>query len=219
MKKWRYPLQLHIGLLFVLVVLSTGVIISGIAVSRSAEMLTNATDALFARISKQTVSDIQGVFAPGESAVGLLAFHPLAEADTLDKRLASLPILRQALSLSPDVASLFVGYKTGDFFMLRRLPKEAPARAALRAPEDAQFAVQSIEHPAEGPPIGSFIYFDRDLGEISRDNRPDYVGFDPRTRPWYVAALDSPFQIKTAPYVFCILFGNRDDVGLAGGQW
>ena len=202
MQPWRYTLKLHIGLIFLLVVLASCVTIAGISLARSSQMLTRATDDLFSRISKETVTDIQTAFLPGENAVALMAQHPVTDAASLDKRLDSLPIFKQALGLSPNQASLFVGYDNGDFFMFRRLPDSPEARATLRAPDGAKFAVQSIEHPASGPAIGTFLYYDADLGEMKRDDRPDYVTFDPRKRPWYEKASVSLFQIKTQPYVF-----------------
>jgi len=202
MQPWRYTLKLHIGLIFLLVVLASCVAIAGIGLTRSSQILTNATDDLFQRISKETIADVQNAFQPGENAVALMAHHPVTDAKTLDERLEHLDTFKQALGLSPNLASLFVGYDNGDFFMFRRLPDSPEARTALRAPDGAKYSVQSIEHPAQGPAIGTFLYFAADLSEIKRDDRPDYVSFDPRKRPWYEMANVSLFQIKTPPYVF-----------------
>ena len=89
---------------------------------------------------------------------------------------------------------------TGAFFLVRFIRDEV-TRAALNAPADAAFVVQSIERTQGGAPSVKFIDLRSDGSRIDVVDRPDFA-FDPRTRPWYVKAAATSEQVLTDPYVF-----------------
>ena len=76
----------------------------------------------------------------------------LATATSLEQRLGLLPLVRSALDSSVAVTTSYVGYPNGDFFLVRRLRTESEL-IRMRAPEGAEYVVQSIERrrqPARG---------------------------------------------------------------------
>jgi hypothetical protein len=97
------------------------------------------------------------------------------------------------------LTALYVGYDDGGFSSCG--PFAMSRRAALKAPADAAFVVQSIERTPSGTPSVKFIELRSDGSRIDVVDRPDFA-FDPRTRPWYVKAASTQDQVQTDPYAF-----------------
>jgi HD-GYP domain-containing protein (c-di-GMP phosphodiesterase class II)/HAMP domain-containing protein len=199
-RRRRYPLGVLVATIFVILLLVAGLTIGGLAYNRSSAMLTRAADDLFDRVASETTQEMRAIVAPGEALVDVLAQTRLAVAGTLAARLETLPLLREALTASPNVSALYAGYANGDFFLLRRLPRNVEERRQLGAPEQAAYLVQNIERSAGV--TGTFVWLDSRFALIATEVRPDFAGFDPRERPWYRAAVEVSEQVKMPPYVF-----------------
>ena len=163
-------------------------------------MLTRAADDLFDRVARETTHEVRQIVTPGEALVDVLAHTRIATARTLDERLDALPLLREALAVSPYLSAIYAGYGNGDFFLVRRVPDAPDRRKLLGAPDRAAYLVQSAERAAGG--AGTFIWLDAGLRRLATEIRPEYAAFDPRERPWYRAAATTDRQIKIPPYVF-----------------
>ncbi|MFV2071346.1 MAG: HD-GYP domain-containing protein [Thermoanaerobaculales bacterium] len=125
---------------------------------------------------------------------------PLA-GSTLDERLTSLGALTEALHLSSDMSSIFVGYEDGDFFLVRSVGDRRVAAQSLDAPRGSRFAVQSIEGGGREAARKTLLFFDEGLTLL--DSRPlDTGDFDPRGREWYRSAIERHDRITTDFYVF-----------------
>jgi HD-GYP domain-containing protein (c-di-GMP phosphodiesterase class II) len=201
----RHPLRVHIATVFTFVIFAAcGVIAWSNHVQGKAIVLGSAED-LIGRIDNEAGTALENLFGPVESLVALAAVAPLTDAASLRERMRSLPAAAELLRRHAQLASFYVGYDTGDFFLVRPLPDES-ARKEFGAPPDAAFLVQSIE---KGRP--RFAYFDAALRPLSDAARPDYR-YDPRGRPWYLQAMKVKARdaIATPPYVF---FTTRE-VGL-----
>ncbi|MCK6394547.1 HD domain-containing phosphohydrolase [Zoogloea sp.] len=196
-RRFRFPLHVHISTLFFLLVLLAGGSIAAFSYFRSAEMLERAAGDLLTRIARQTVVETESLLRPVEASVSLLALNAVSEAGTLAERRAGLAVLREALRATPSVSAYYVGYASGDFFMLMRLADDADRRL-VGAPAGAAYLIQSIAGPQ-----GQFIYLDADLHELRADPRPDYPAtYDPRQRSWYVQAQGRAEPVQTEPYLF-----------------
>ncbi|NQD95757.1 hypothetical protein HP532_24170, partial [Pseudomonas sp. CrR25] len=131
--------------------------------------------------------------------LSLLALDQAAQATDLEGRLALLPPLVQALRDNPKLASLYLGYADGDFFMVRPLRSDA-LKQRFDAPEKAAYQVWSIDRSAIGVDA-NYLFYDGSLNLVSRRQRLK-EDFDPRSRGWYRSARADGGQITTAPYVF-----------------
>ncbi len=214
----RFPLHIHLSTLFLALTLLVGGVIGWLGYQVSREILDSTARDLEARIELDLQSDFLALIQPAELAAQVLSVTSLVEEQSLEGRLARLPLLRELLNASPALTSLYVGYASGDFFMVRRLWNDDD-RHLLKAPEQAAFLVQSIEN-APGGKSGRFIFLDRDMALLRSDDNPDYAaGFDPRTRPWYGAAMAAAGQIKTAPLCLPYHRQGRHDHRQPGQQW
>ncbi|WP_300321081.1 HD domain-containing phosphohydrolase [Accumulibacter sp.] len=197
----RYPLHIHISTLFLALILVVCGVLAAIGYKLSSELLEAAAADRTTRISREARIEMKRIVEPAEVATRLLSLQQLTQARSLEQRLQSLEFLRQALASSPALSSLYVGYATGDFFLLGRVGHGADSEAA-RVPATAAYVVQSIERAGIAP-RGRFIYFDAALRALREDDRPDYAAtYDPRRRIWFAEAMASSEQIKTPPYLF-----------------
>jgi HD-GYP domain-containing protein (c-di-GMP phosphodiesterase class II) len=203
--KRRFPLHIHISLLFIALILLVGGVIGVLGYKISRDILETSASELNSRIGRETENAFTHIVAPAEMATRLLSFDSITEARSLDERLANLGFMREALSNSAALSSLYIGYGNGDFFLVRRILGE-PERQFFAAPAQTTYIVQSIEYQ-DGAARGRFIFLDAALAPLRSDERRDYAQtFDPRQRDWYKAARSAQGQIKTPPYIF---FSNQ----------
>ena len=197
----RFPLHVHISTLFITLILLVGGVIGGLGYMVSRDILESTAREINTRIGHETVSEFSNIIGPAEMATRLLSYDGITHARSLQDRLRNVGFMREALANSQALTSLYVGYANGDFFMVRRFRNEDEGKA-FGAPPYSAFMVQSIER--QGAELsGHHIFLDAKLTTLRSDDLPDYArSFDPRTRGWYTAALQSGGQIKTAPYLF-----------------
>jgi sigma-B regulation protein RsbU (phosphoserine phosphatase) len=130
--------------------------------------------------------------------VQLLARHRLTGTDSLAARLEALPVLTAVLSDHPEISAVYVGFASGDFFLVRPL-RDGAVQERFGAPPETAFLVQS--QAADDAVRGRYLAVDRDLAVLRDEPRPDYR-FDPREREWYRHALLREAPVRTAPYAF-----------------
>ncbi|OOG68521.1 Adenylate cyclase 1 [Ensifer sp. M14] len=107
-------------------------------------------------------------------------------------------VLREGITRSPHIDGVYVGYPNGAFFQMVDL-KQVAWRMALDAPRGAAIAVRSMEKDASGKPLQRVLFLDKDGTQFSERSVPP-SGFDPRTRPWYRAAVNGKAAVSTGPY-------------------
>jgi adenylate cyclase len=72
-------------------------------------------------------------------------------------------------------------------------------RTALSAPADAAFATRIIAIDDQGLRTSRWEFLGPD-GRWLAASDPQPANYDPRTRPWYLSALQQPSLVSTAPY-------------------
>ncbi len=195
----RYPLHLHLAVLFSVLVLATGGLLAWLGYAQSRDLSLAAADRTFAQLGEATRAGLQDAFAPVGKMAQMLALQPVAAASGLEQRLAALPAMALAFDDAAPVAAVYVGYPDGAFFLLRPL-RDDRERAVFEAPAGAAFLVDAID-TRQGRRDARYLYLDPSLREIGRRERPG-AAFDPRTRPWYREAVSAAGPVLTAPYVF-----------------
>ncbi|NBF03729.1 HD domain-containing protein [Pseudomonas sp. Fl5BN2] len=197
----RFPLHIHISAMFTLLLLLTGVVLGIYHYQQTTRIILGSSEKLFQRIEQDVRSDLRSTYEPMRHLLSLLAVAPAAQAPDLVQRLALLRPFSQALMDNPDLASLYLGYANGDFFMVRPL-RNAALRDKRQAPENSAYEVWSIERDASTGKLHSqSLFYDAELSLIDRLEHPD-ERYDPRTRDWFSNARGGADQITTRPYVF-----------------
>ena len=208
MKK-RFSLHFHISTLFLFAMILVGGTIGLLAYNAINDILLKSASDKSERIALQVSSHLHGLLEPSQVAVKLLANSAITEATTLSARMKSLGLLKQGLADKGEVAAIYIGYESGDFFLLRPIRSDIE-RNKYNAPPETQFMVQSIEH--QGATLeGSYLFLDSTLRLLKVDRQADYAKkYFPKQRPWYQSAIKYSGTVVTPPYLF---FANKK-VGL-----
>jgi HD-GYP domain-containing protein (c-di-GMP phosphodiesterase class II) len=196
----RFPLQFGIASAFTLLIVLFGGALIGFNYNESKAMALVSAQDLFTRITRQVTANIRELYAPAEAIVDLTIQLPAAEGSSEADRATLLKYFAEALRESATISSLYVGYPTGEFFQVNALREDADTRAVLEAPASAAYAVVSIV--LHGKTRQRHIdYYDARLNRIGSRVSPS-VDYDPRTRPWYQAAIVTDKQIGSGFYLF-----------------
>ncbi|MBV4488319.1 HD domain-containing protein [Pseudomonas sp. SWRI153] len=196
----RLPLHVHISVMFTFLLLLTGVVLGLFNYHQTTQIILSSSEKLFDRIEQDVRLDLHATYQPIRHLLSLLADTPAAQSVDLEQRLPLLKPFSQALTDNPALASLYLGYANGDFFMVRALRTTA-LKAQIQAPEAAAYQVWSIEQGSQGDARSQSLFFDQTLTPISRRDHPEDL-YDPRSRAWFNDALQQTGQITTEPYVF-----------------
>ncbi|MDG9757213.1 HAMP domain-containing protein [Pseudomonas sediminis] len=195
----RFPLHVHISVLFTLLLLFTGVVLGLFNYQQTSRLIFSSSSTLFERIQYDVQKDLDSTYRPIRHLLSLLALHPATQADTLDERLEMLPLFVQALRDNPKLASIHLGYEDGDFFMVRPLRSEM-LKQRFDAPDKAAYQVWAIDRSSVGTD-SDYLFYDGSLNPLSRRQNLSEP-YDPRQREWFKRARGDGGKITTAPYLF-----------------
>ncbi len=195
----RYPLHLHISMLFALLLVFTGIVLGLFNYRQATQIILSSSQQVFQAAQLDVEQDLKHTYQPIQQLLALLALNPLIASRDTEERLELLPVFAQALHDNPRLASLYVGYADGDFFMVRQL-RNPTVRARFEVPEQAVLQVWAIQRSPAGA-RSEHLYFDARLQLLERRRLPN-ERYDPRLRPWFDSARSSAGQITTRPYVF-----------------
>ena len=199
--KIRLPLQIHVSTLLTLMVLLAGGLVGGFAFKQSSSSLEMQAVDSSRRVTSAVANEIRGLAMPALTAVTLLGYSSISDANSLEDRLARLGLFAEAMKDSPVISSIYIGYDTGDFFFVHQISDEVAPEAA-KVPAGARFLVQSIERSTQ-PPRGTLLFLDADLKTLREDDAPQYAEeFDPRRRGWYANSFKTARTTATPPYRF-----------------
>lgn len=196
----RFPLHVHISFLFTLLLLSTGIVLGIFNYQQTSRIILSSSQQLFERISDQVNRDLKETYLPVDNLLNLLALDERNMGETRDSRLSMLPVFAQALRDHPKLASLYLGYTDGDFFMVRPLRTEK-LKKTFNAPANAAFQVWSIERNTGDTTKAEHLYYDAKLNYLGSSPITD-ESYDARTRQWFEEAINSTALYTTEPYVF-----------------
>jgi HD-GYP domain-containing protein (c-di-GMP phosphodiesterase class II) len=195
------PLHIHIVTLFLLLIISVGGVIAWHNYVEDRKLVVSASQELIKEIGGKSVAALAAISQPVELVIDLLARQRLGQATSLEERMTNVPMLADALEHTPALSALYVGYSSGDFFLLRPFRDDGTVRGQFKAPADAVYLVQSIERDRGDAMHGAYLFLDKDLRVVERREAP-YYAFDPRVRIWYEEATATKRRVRTPPYVF-----------------
>ena len=199
-EKRRFPLHVHISVMFTLLLLLTGVVLGIFNYQQTTQIILSSSEKLFNRVEQDVRVDLYDTYEPIRHLLGLLADYPATREPRMAERLALLAPFSRALRDNPNLASLYLGDRNGDFLMVRPL-RTRTLRAALKAPADATYQVWTVERTNDGQVHSRSLFYDQALTLVGQQDNPDET-FDPRSRGWFRSAMETAEQITTEPYVF-----------------
>ena len=198
----KYPLQIAISTLFITIAVILGIILSWQSFNKTSDIILDSANNLYERISQELILDFKATYGPIIGGLRQFRLSPLIKAKTFDQRIAYLASFKAVLESDPSVFSVGIGYKNGDYLGAHIINTEFK-RKKYRVPDESTFIALYKKNTQSEPGFDSgkmyTIYYDDELNEISR-NDGEESEFDPRLRPWYQQATDTPHATK--PYIF-----------------
>lgn len=156
----------------------------------SEDVLVDQMSQIMDKVAAESVERTEAHLAPAADATALT--QGLVDAGVLDPRDgdALRRYFRQQLEVSPQLDGMFVGYPDGSLVYLARDDGRV----------DGGYRLQEIT--VDGDVRTNTVTWLDASGEEVASERDDADPFDPRTRPWYEAAVAIGGTIWTEPYVF-----------------
>ena len=153
-------------------------------------------------------SGLRVVAAVGTTLAEAPDFAPDAGPDADQERLRQLAAL---LGRYPAMAAVYVGYENGHFLYAGRPETfSIDQRLEFDAPDGPSIILRTVD--GEGAARRETWWFEMPDGSKSPPrSRP--LGYDPRTRPWYIDALRTNAPVLTEPYHFA----QANVIGVSAG--
>lgn len=197
----RLSYKITILVLFAVLTLGVSTAVIYLNYSRSSEATLIAADNLLEQSSARIMASVDRMIEPLMTMIDTLVLLPPIDAAAGAPEHPLTPIMIENLERFPQMASIYLGNGTGDFYrMVAFKGDRASARASVKAPPTAMFAAQRIV-TADGKRDARWRFFDTDSGEIGINIDPA-TSYDPRQRPWYAAAMKTPNIVVTDYYAF-----------------
>lgn len=162
--------------------------------------ILSATQTTAQHLSEAVSQTIKATLLPPSVTLSLLRHDAITTAESFQERLASLNLLREALTSNPICSAVFVGYSTGEFFMLRKFSGSHPL-VLTPAPKGTRYLLQTVTLQANGELLGELRFYGGIFNLLEHRILQDYR-FNPRIRPWYQEAILSDRVEITPPYIF-----------------
>jgi HD-GYP domain-containing protein (c-di-GMP phosphodiesterase class II) len=198
----KYPLQIAISTLFIIITVILGIILSWQSFNKTSDIMLNDAGDIYRSITQELKLDFKSTYGPISGVLYQFRLSPLIKAKTFDERMAYLPNFVAVLRSEPSVFASGIAYENGDYVGVSWVGTDH-VRKNYSAPVGAVFIVfymkRSQAETGFDPGKMYAIYFDNELKEISRNSGAESQ-FDPRVRPWYQQATDIPHATK--PYLF-----------------
>jgi HAMP domain-containing protein/HD superfamily phosphodiesterase len=201
MKVFAFPLVFHLSTLFGLLMGVTVAALTWLGYERSVTLIEVNGTALAEQSAGEVRQAVDAAFAPVELAVSLIGDHQVNDESTWQGRMRHIPLFMRALDVAAPATAYYVGYRNGDFFMVRRLRSEAD-RGRFGADPQTAYVVQSIDWE-NGRADGRVIHLDAAGRALRHIDDPAYpASYDPRQRPWFARAQLTDGVARTDPYIF-----------------
>ncbi len=187
-------------LLFIIVALAGGIIWYNS--KKSNELAITSAQRLIEDADEKIVDRIRLLYDPMYAIVGIASAGPIFTGPASAENASTKATMLRALRAYHQILSLYVGFDSGDFVMTTHIvgDKSGTLRKELQAPSDAVFANEIVTPNAGGQPDVRWIFLDNDGAVVGRrDRAPPY---DPRKRPWYVAAKQTDVVEHSDLYIF-----------------
>lgn len=193
--KRRFSFHIHLVSVMILMLITSGLVIGTLNYFHTSDIVAENQARALEQVGRATVSELEGVMFPAQNFVHSLAAMNLTMAQLNNSQRSWLPMLYSSLSQQRGLSAVYMGYANGDFYLVRPLDT-LEKRQQVSAPIGSVVLVTKIVNG-----YSSNVFYDNELRPL-RDQIDRNYQLDPRERPWYKLAINSPSIVATDPYVF-----------------
>ena len=196
---WARPLRLHLSIIIVVLLVSISVPLMWRTYEQGTQSAVETARREMGMLSQHTIDRYRSIFTDGLAAVSLTSVTEEFLAPPPAGVNAKTEFLLKALTGSPYVDGIYVGYPTGEFIHAVNVGANPAWAKALAAPDGAAFAMRTIEIDGTNGEVSIWRFIGIDGQRIGERSTQD-VNYDPRDRPWYEAASEADAPIMVGPY-------------------
>ena len=196
---WAVPLRLHLSVVILGLLACISLPLIWMTYAQGKFTALSAGKAEMGQLGLRAIEDYRNVFNSGYAGVVTASVVPeMLTAPPQDLK-AKHDFLLKVLQSTFRIDSVYAGYPDGSFVQAVDVTANPEWRTNLDASEETAFAVRVITQVG-GAPNTTWTFYDKDARQLYRRADRDDM-FDPRIRPWYVAAVDNGKAISVGPYV------------------
>ena len=176
---WHYYVGITALLLVMVVALTGGIIWYN--TKKSNQLAMAAAQRMMQEVSQDILDRLKLIYDPMYAIVGISSIVPEFTSPAVKEDPRALALILQVLRIYPQILSLYVGFDSGEFFMVTQIVGEnaADLRAALKAPPGAAFANEIISVDPDGNRKTRWVFLSED-GSVVGSTEPAPAEFDPR---------------------------------------
>ncbi len=195
--KGKVRIFIAITVLFTGLITLFGITNTWFTYRQTSQLLLADTQSYFNQIRQELTYNYRTVREKAAQTVHILAHTGITQTTTLEQRLEHLPAFYSALRGEDKITAIQVGYENGDYFIVR-MSNNSFLKEQFNAPQGGVLMVDNITADER---TDMRYWYDEQLGRINEIELKN-ITYDPRTRPWYVKAINSDTDIATDPYLF-----------------
>jgi adenylate cyclase len=198
---WTRPLRFHLSVIVALLLIAIAAVLIAVNYYHARQVALASASREMRIHSDRIVDRYRAVFGSAAAMVDVVSSSQIERRPEVEDQATFARFLQQTLLSSQYVDSAYVGYPTGAFVDAVSIANNPLWRAALSAPADAAFATRIIALDDQGRRLSRWEFLDSGGRWLaSTDAQP--ADYDPRERPWYRGAVQTPALITTGPYRF-----------------
>ena len=194
-------LRVGIAVVFLSVMLPLTALMTGILYRQNSQLAVQLAENAMDSASTNVVAGVRSLLGPMARVVDLSVAFGKAERGSL-RRIEGLRPLVDELEKFPDIYALYFGLaRDGAFYEVIRIPPQGMGGLKdHNPPPTARYALRIIDS-VDGERVDSWIYIAH-WGQVVGVERAPEAVYDPRPRPWYVAALATKEIATSSLHVF-----------------
>jgi adenylate cyclase len=198
---WHTYIGITALLLAIVVALTGGIIWYNS--KKSDQLAIVVAERMMLDAGEDVTNRIKLLYDPMYAIVGIASLVPELTSPDIKGDQHAMSLILRVLRIYPPILSFYVGFDSGDFFMVTHISGEnaAALRNALHAPQAAAFANEIISTVSGGERRTRWVFLAEDGSVVDRQD-PVPAEFDPRQRPWYDAAKRSDAVEQSDLYIF-----------------
>lgn len=177
-----------------------GAMLTGFYQSKTESLVMDTAHTLFDQAATKITLAFQKTYRPVQELTSVLSRAPQTSNPSLAARKNTLPVFISALQRQPETVAISIGYDNGDYFIVRAAASEK-LRSVFEAPAGTVYIADHLVQADTGNALMTRQFLNDDQIVIE-ERRLDPMVYDPRTRPWFTAAMATDEIVMTEPYAF-----------------
>ncbi|MGN7613390.1 HD domain-containing phosphohydrolase [Magnetococcales bacterium HHB-1] len=198
----RLPLYINVLMAFLLAILLLSTILIGQTYFRGVDISIQTGKQLINEVGGKILERVHRIYDPAIALTETAsALKEITSPIDHDWKHPSFNFIAASLASNPNFYALYTGYEDGSFYEVARIDDKPGMKKKINAPDQSYLGVLVIRINDKGTKSKKWTFLDKKYNKIGEFRESD-VSYDPRKRPWYIAASPKDSFSKSNPYVY-----------------